>query len=105
MHIDREREVNLVELRVAGTTNTKELAKAVSSNIREGKQVVLVGIGANAMAQAIKCVPIVNGNLASKGLMYTILPAYEDRPVRDEESDEPVVRTVLVMRLVRYTFV
>ena len=104
MHIDHGDEANLVELKVAGGTSPKELAKAITSNIRSGMQVALVGIGHHALGQALKSVPIVNGNLASKGLVYTIFPSFEDRPVKDDSSDQEVIRTVLVLRLLRYKF-
>lgn len=91
-----------VELRVAGSTATKELAAAIASHIREGRNVTLVAIGHHAVGQAVKAVPILNGHLAAKGWVFSILPAFEDRQVKD--GDVTVPRTVLLLRLVRYSF-
>lgn len=93
---------NNVELRVAGSTPTKELAGAISSHIREGKIVTLVAIGHHAMGQAVKSVPIVNQHLAAKGWVFTILPAFNERQVKEDGRE--VKRTVILLKLVRYEF-
>ncbi len=91
-----------VELRVAGSTATKDLAAAVTSHIREGRQVTLVAIGHHAVGQAVKSVPIVNSHLAAKGWVFSIMPSFEDRQVHDGKVTVP--RTVLLLRLVKYVF-
>lgn len=90
------------EIRVAGSTPTKQLAGSVASLLREGHKVTLVGIGHQAVGQAVKAIPVVNAHLANKAWIYTILPSLEDRVI--EEEGRTVTRTVTVMRLIRYDF-
>lgn len=84
------------ELRVAGSTGPRDLAMSIASTLRTGKKVTLVALGANAVSQAIKSVPIVNGFFASKGFVFVVLPILEDRM-----TDEGI-KTVQLMKLVRH---
>ena len=92
-----------VELRVAGSTGTKELAAAITSHLRAGKRVTLVTIGHQAIGQATKSIPVVNSYLMSKGIMFTILPCFEDRQIKGKDGGD-IPRTVVLLKLVRYVF-
>jgi len=100
--MENKKDETYVELKVAGTTGARELAKAITSHMREGKKIILIAIGNQAVGQAVKAVPIVNGNLAPKGVLYAILPSFDDREVKD--MDDPgistVTRTVMVLKLI-----
>lgn len=92
-----------VELRVSGQTGTKDLAKSISSILRQGKSVSLVGIGHSALGQAIKAIPVVNGFWAPKGVIYAVLPSFEERQVDDGTDGDSVTRTVVRLQLIQYT--
>lgn len=91
-----------VEIRVSSNTGHKDLAKAITSNIRQGRRVTLVAIGHRAIAQGMKAVPLVNGFLVSKGTIYTVFPAYQDRIIVDDDTQEELERTVFLMKIVQY---
>lgn len=90
------------EVRVSGKTATRDLAQSIASHIRDGKTVVLVAIGHNAIGQAVKAVPVVNGFLAPRGIVFSILPVFEEREIEDDGV--VVTRTAMLMKLVRYSF-
>ena len=90
------------EFRVAGTTNPKELAASIASNVRVGKRVCLVAIGHQAVSQAVKAVPILNSHMANKLILFCILPSLEDRVIM--EGKDAVTRTCTLLRLIPYSF-
>jgi len=99
-----EQRTTLTELRVSGKTPSKSLADSVTSYIRDGvENIALVAIGHNALGQAIKAVPIVNGHLAPRGIMFSILPMFDEREIEDDDGVK-VLRTAVILKLVRVTF-
>lgn len=92
-----------VEVRVSGSTSTKGLAQSLASLVREGRSPILVVIGASALGQAMKAVPILNGLMAPKELMYTVLPSFEARMLGGDVTGGPdIERTAMRLRLIPY---
>jgi len=90
------------ELKVSGSTSAKELAASIASMYREAPQrtITMVAVGHSATGQAVKAVPILNGYLASKGVIHVILPAFEDRV--PHEGGKKITMTLL--KLLKYNF-
>lgn len=91
------------EIRVSGRTNVQSLAWTVYKTHEEGKRVVLLGIGTQAINQAVKAVAIANSRGASHGIIFTILPAMQDVVIAGQEGEE-LERTVIKMTLIPYKF-
>ncbi len=87
------------DLFVSSSTPVQELAKAIASRLRQGREIVMLAIGHQAVGQAVKAVPIVNGWFASNGVIYDIRPSFELRHIKD--GDQTVERTAMRMKLVR----
>lgn len=85
-----------IEIRVAGSTIPQNLAMSIASTVRGGDKVTLVALGANAVSQALKSVPILNGFFASKGFVFVVFPVLEDRKTDDG------IKTVQLLKLFRY---
>lgn len=101
--MSKEVEDGVVEVRVSGHTPSPDLAKSIASHIRNGKSVVLVAIGHNAIGQAVKAVPVLNGFLAARGQMFSIMPTFETREIKDEHNTTSSC-TVMLLKLIQYTF-
>lgn len=104
MTLEQAREIKEIELKVAGTTSPKVLSAAICGKLLEDYKVFLVAMGPQAISQAVKAMPVVNGRMASKGKIYLMLPAFANREVKDETTGEDANRTVIVFRLIPYRF-
>lgn len=104
MTLEQARKVKEIELKVAGATSPKVLSAAVCGKLLEDYTVFLVAMGPQAISQAVKALPVVNGRMVSKGRVYSMLPSFANRDVRDEVTGEETSRTVVVFRLIHYVF-
>lgn len=94
-------------VQVSSTTNPKALAGSIAAEFRQAHDekkpyptISIHAMGHGAAGQAIKAVPIVNGLLAPKGIILTVLPSFEDKEMEDESNPAvKATRTVLRMRL------
>lgn len=72
--------------KVAGSTEPKSLAKAITGAIRQGEDVYLRSIGAKALNQAVKSISIANGMLAPAGIMLAAVPAFQALELDGQEQ-------------------
>lgn len=92
------------EVRVSGRTNCSDLAWAICKTHEKQRRVCLIGIGTQAVSQAVKAIAIANSRSASHGIVFTALPAMVDVQIADENSGQSVERTVMKLTLVPYGF-
>ncbi|NIY68018.1 stage V sporulation protein S [Streptomyces malaysiensis] len=59
------------EFRVKSTTPPPELGSAIAHTVKAGKQVVLKAVGAGAINQAVKAIPIAQSFVSSFGTKLT----------------------------------
>ncbi len=90
------------EIRVSGRTSVPDLAWSIVKTHSENKRVVLVGIGTQAVNQAVKAVAVANSRNASHGIVFTALPAMQDVKIKDDETGQEVERTVIKLTLLPY---
>jgi stage V sporulation protein S len=67
-----------VLFRVAGGSQVKLVAGAISRSIREGNIPVIVAIGAGAVNQALKAICVSQGMIAPEGYSIVIKPGFRD---------------------------
>src|SRR4051812_7565771 len=65
-------DLNYVELRIAGVTPPKDLAGSIAFKLEQGMNVALVAIGHQAVGQAIKAIPILNGMTIAHGYVIAV---------------------------------
>ena len=105
-------------IQVAGTTPPGALAGSIAEEYRQAMEVAhntfgwdgatkrmpnisLHAIGHQAVGQAIKAVAIANGHLAAKGILFTLLPSFEDKQIPVKSGSTTMeVRTIMRLRLV-----
>ncbi len=92
-----------MQLRVAASSNSKDLAGSIAKLYQDNKECDLIAIGHAAVCQALKAVPIANGYLAPQGIVLVVLPSFENK-LLDDGAGTPVERTLLRMRLMKYSF-
>ena len=69
------------EMRVAGHSNSKDLAGSIAKTFRGGQRVRLSAIGSQAVCQAVKAVPIANGYLGPQGVFLVAKIAFKDKQI------------------------
>ena len=80
-----EKEVEVMEvLKVASTSNTNKVARALAGMIREHGRAELQAIGAGAVNQAVKAIAIARGYLAPSGIDLVSIPAFTDVEIDKE---------------------
>lgn len=106
-------------IQVAGTTPPGALAGSIAEEYRQATEdaqdkygwggakrvpnISLHAIGHQAVGQAIKAVAIANGFLAAKGILFTLLPSFEDKPVPIRAGSATLeIKTVMRLRLVTW---
>jgi len=104
-------------IQVAGTTPPGALAGSIAEEYRQAMDeshdmygwggvkrmpnLSLHAIGHQAVGQAIKAVAIANGFVAAKGIMFTLLPSFEDKPVPVRAGSAQLeIKTVMRLRLI-----
>lgn len=97
-------EYPIEEVRVSGRTNVQDLAWAICKTHEDGKRVCLVGIGTQAISQAVKAVAIANSRGASHGVVMSALPSMVDVQIADESTGQSVERTVVKLTLIPYSW-
>lgn len=70
---------------VKGSTSATDLGAAVAHAMYDGKTVVLRAIGAGAVNQAVKAVPIAQGFAGSRGYRLAMRPAFFNATVPEGE--------------------
>lgn len=107
--------LEVTELRVAGSTPSKELAASIIHLLNDERRVRLAAIGHQAVGQAVKAIPVVNQYCIAQGYLVAMLPSFSLMNVVSRETDalpattggtEPPAdrtteRTVTMMTLVR----
>ena len=83
--------------RVASTTNSKNLAGAITQRLKTGKKVILCYIGPGAGNQALKAAIIARQYVAGNGGQELLLrPSFED--VQLEEGMRTGIRLEIILR-------
>jgi stage V sporulation protein S len=77
---------NEILLRVAGGSEVRSVSGAIVKNIREGKVVTLIAIGAGAVNQAVKAVCVASGMMAPQGKTLDISPGFSDETIKGEHK-------------------
>lgn len=91
--------------RVSSTANVSDLAWSVAKALEEGFRPILVGIGVQAVSQAVKAVAVANSRVASQGKVFSVLPAFENLMIDDpEQPGSKKERTVIKLVLIPYRF-
>lgn len=69
-----------VQIRVGSATPVAQLGSAIANRIYEGNTVVLLMIGAAAIAQAVKAIAVANGftGMPPNRISLSAKPAFED---------------------------
>ena len=74
-----------VIFRVAKDTDTKKLASAIYSNLRNTDSITLSCLGVPAVNQAVKAVAIARGFVAPSGVDLVCIPAFAEVEVEGED--------------------
>ena len=85
------------DMRVAGSSNAKDLAGSIAKTCRVGQRVRMCAIGAQAVCQAVKAIPIANGYLAPQGIFLVAKVYFMDKQLERDGSNE--TRTSMVFEL------
>jgi len=72
---------NLIELKVAGGSQSSKVAGAVVKYMQEGKKVSLIAMGAGAVNQMVKAICIARGMAGPYGWNLTIVPGFVNEMV------------------------
>jgi stage V sporulation protein SpoVS len=94
-------DLSFTELRVAGTTTPKELAGSIIFNLEQGKTVALSAIGHQAIGQALKAIPVVNGLTIAHGYLLAVVPWFDIKVIPGPAAGSEVERTAMIMSLVK----
>lgn len=71
-------------LRIASTSEPSSAAGAVANTFREEGRAELQAIGPKAVNQAVKCIAIARGYMASSGVDLYFVPSFVEVAVSDE---------------------
>ena len=66
------------KLKVAANSNPNSLAGALAATIQEHHRAEMQSVGAGALNQAIKAIPIARGFVAPHGIDLICIPAFSD---------------------------
>lgn len=77
--------MELVTLRVKTQSVPNKIASAIVGMTKEGKSVVLQGIGNGALGQAVKAIAIANKFVAKDGFKFTSEPVFVDLEIEGKE--------------------
>jgi stage V sporulation protein SpoVS len=94
-------DLEYTELRVAGTTTPKELAGSILFNLEQKKRVALSAIGHQAIGQALKAIPVVNGLTAAHGYILAVVPWFDIKIIPGPVGGGEVERTAMMLSLIR----
>ena len=72
-------------LRVSSNSNPKAVAGSIAGTIREKGRVEMQAIGAGAVNQATKAIPIARGYVAPNGINLICIPGFVDLQIDGEE--------------------
>lgn len=84
----------LIQLKVAAASNPAKVATSIAANLREGKTVETVSIGAGATNQAVKAIAIARGLAGPQGWDLVIRPGFLELTI-DGESKTALKLAVL----------
>ncbi len=73
-------------LKVAAHSNPATVAGAIANNVREGKSVEVVAMGANAVNQAVKAVAIARDYLSREAIQLACRPEFIHLQIDGEEK-------------------
>ena len=95
MHRTRSSMADHRVFRVSGGTSAVELGAAVAHAVDAGRTIELCAIGASAVNQAAKSIPIAQGYVAQRGVTLLTTIRFEDADVQhDGEAISRLVFTV-----------
>lgn len=75
---------DIINLKVAGSSNPSSVAGSAAKNLAEGKDVSLTGIGAGAVNQALKAATIARSMVASQGQDLYFTSGFSSEEVHGE---------------------
>lgn len=88
-----------IEIRVSSKTGCNDLAASIVIAFGEGKEILLSAIGPVPVAQAFKAVCVANRQLASRGVVFAIIPGLITKQIMDKATAQEVPWVVSVLRL------
>lgn len=77
---------NLINLRIAGSSNPASVAGSAVKNITEGREVSLTAIGAGAVNQMLKAATIARSMVASNGSNLYFTSGFSNETVNGESK-------------------
>lgn len=80
-------------IRVASASNVKNVASAITQQLREGKRVRVRAVGAGATNQAAKALAVARGYVGQAGMDLITRPGFETIQIRGEEVSSLVFIT------------
>lgn len=83
--------MEVMRLKAGANSNPKSIAGAISNNIREGKQIEIVAMGAAAVNNAMKAMAIANEFSATDGYVITCKPTFTHLTLDGEERSAMVL--------------
>ena len=81
-------------LKVRGSSNTHDLAAAISHGVYDSRKVTLRAVGAGAVNQSIKAIAVAQGLVGNRGLVLSVRPGF----VTVQMPDGPV--SGITMRII-----
>lgn len=78
--------MELMVLKVAAQSNPATVAGAIANNIREGKKVEMIAMGASAVNQAIKALAISRDYLSRESIDLGLRPEFIHLTIDGEEK-------------------
>lgn len=85
-----------IYLRVAGGSQVKRVAGAISKSIREQKVPVVIAIGAGAVNQAVKAICVSQGMVAAEGYTLLVKLGFRDEIIKDRPCTAMSMRVLSV---------
>lgn len=90
-----------VVLRVASSSDVKQLASSISFALGDSKKITLRGVGAGAVSQMVKACAIARGYVATRGVDLTCRPGFTTIQMRDHDDPTKMVDTTAVILIVQ----
>ena len=87
------------KLFVAGTTEVKSLAGAISNIIKQGNEIKLQAVGARAVNQAVKAIAVAGTHLMPYGMEIAAQPAFTVIDLGGEERTAITIKVRVVKEL------
>jgi stage V sporulation protein SpoVS len=92
---------DFVELKVGGVSPPKQLAGSIKYHLEQNHTVALAAIGHQAIGQAMKAIPILNGMTAAHGYIMAVMPWFDIKIVAGGIDGKGAERTAVMLHLVK----